>query len=116
MVESLLLRLKESAGLEGRITAEFLDEGDCVGEWFVMPWQSCCAFARGDRAQWQWDSAGLCSTGSREVVVAAPEHVWKPVAAASHQHCFLFRRCLAERAAGSCAVWHSRHAARAAPH
>ncbi|KAL4420712.1 hypothetical protein ABPG75_010368 [Micractinium tetrahymenae] len=33
MVESLLLRLKEHSGLEGRITAELLDEGDCVGAW-----------------------------------------------------------------------------------
>lgn len=32
MVESLLLRLKEHSGLQGRITAELLDEGDCVGE------------------------------------------------------------------------------------
>ncbi|KAL4451370.1 hypothetical protein ABPG77_009442 [Micractinium sp. CCAP 211/92] len=33
MVEALLLRLKEHSGLEGRITAELLDEGDCVGAW-----------------------------------------------------------------------------------
>ena len=32
MLESLLLRLKQHEGLEGRITAELLDEGDCVGE------------------------------------------------------------------------------------
>ena len=32
MVELLLLRLKQYQGLAGRITAEFLDEGDCVGE------------------------------------------------------------------------------------
>jgi hypothetical protein len=47
MVESLLLRLKESAGLEGRITAEFLDEGDCVGEWFIILLQSCCTLLQG---------------------------------------------------------------------
>lgn len=33
MVESLLLILKNVKGLEGRITAEFLDEVDCVGAW-----------------------------------------------------------------------------------
>ncbi|KAL4855618.1 hypothetical protein ACK3TF_003942 [Chlorella vulgaris] len=33
MVELLLLRLKQYQGLAGRITAEFLDEGDCVGAW-----------------------------------------------------------------------------------
>ena len=33
MLESLLLRLKRAEGLEGRITAEWLDEGDCVGAW-----------------------------------------------------------------------------------
>ncbi|EFN50839.1 expressed protein [Chlorella variabilis] len=33
MVESLLLRLKQHEGLGGRITAELLDEGDCVGAW-----------------------------------------------------------------------------------
>lgn len=33
MIESLLLRLKRSEGLEGRITAEWIDEGDCVGAW-----------------------------------------------------------------------------------
>ena len=33
MVEGLLLRLKTAQGLEGRITAEWLDEGDCVGAW-----------------------------------------------------------------------------------
>ena len=33
MVEGLLLKLKKSNGLEGRITAEWLDEGDCVGAW-----------------------------------------------------------------------------------
>ena len=33
MIESLLLRLKRAEGLEGRITAEWLDEGDCVGAW-----------------------------------------------------------------------------------
>jgi hypothetical protein len=32
MVELLLMRLKQYQGLAGRITAEFLDEGDCVGE------------------------------------------------------------------------------------
>jgi hypothetical protein len=32
MVEAMLLRLKQHRGLSGRITAEFLDEGDCVGE------------------------------------------------------------------------------------
>ena len=32
MVEVLLRRLKQHAGLEGRITAEWLDEGDSVGE------------------------------------------------------------------------------------
>lgn len=31
MVEGLLLRLKAHAGLQGRITGELLDEGDCVG-------------------------------------------------------------------------------------
>ena len=59
MVESLLLRLKESAGLEGRITAEFLDEGDCVGERGVYlckeRWQGRSA---------QRDGAGIRSTGS----------------------------------------------------
>jgi hypothetical protein len=33
MIESLLLQLKSTEGLEGRITAEFLDETDCVGLW-----------------------------------------------------------------------------------
>lgn len=33
MIESLLMQLKSTAGLEGRITAEFLDETDCVGLW-----------------------------------------------------------------------------------
>ena len=33
MVEALLLSLKSVQGLEGRITAEFLDETDCVGAW-----------------------------------------------------------------------------------
>ena len=33
MIESLLMQLKRSPGLEGRITAEFLDETDCVGLW-----------------------------------------------------------------------------------
>jgi hypothetical protein len=33
MIESLLLKLKRSEGLEGRITAEWIDEGDCVGAW-----------------------------------------------------------------------------------
>jgi hypothetical protein len=33
MIESLLLRLKRAEGLEGRITAEWVDEGDCVGAW-----------------------------------------------------------------------------------
>ena len=33
MIESLLLQLKSTPGLEGRITAEFLDETDCVGLW-----------------------------------------------------------------------------------
>jgi len=33
MIEALLLRLKAAEGLEGRITAEWLDEGDCVGAW-----------------------------------------------------------------------------------
>lgn len=33
MIESLLLRLKRAEGLEGRITAEWIDEGDCVGAW-----------------------------------------------------------------------------------
>lgn len=33
MIESLLLRLKRAEGLEGRITAEWLDEGDCAGAW-----------------------------------------------------------------------------------
>lgn len=33
MVEELLLKLKQAEGLEGRITAEWLDEGDCVGAW-----------------------------------------------------------------------------------
>lgn len=33
MVESLLLILKDVDGLQGRITAEFLDETDCVGAW-----------------------------------------------------------------------------------
>ena len=32
MIETLLLRLKQAADLSGRITAEFLDETDCVGE------------------------------------------------------------------------------------
>lgn len=32
MVETLLLRLKQHTGLAGRITAELLDDGDCVGE------------------------------------------------------------------------------------
>ena len=32
LVEGLLLRLKRVRGLEGRITTEMLDEGDCVGE------------------------------------------------------------------------------------
>lgn len=38
MVESLLLWLKQHSGLEGRITAELLDEGDCVGEHSRVPW------------------------------------------------------------------------------
>jgi hypothetical protein len=33
MIESLLLRIKRAEGLEGRITAEWVDEGDCVGAW-----------------------------------------------------------------------------------
>ena len=33
MIESLLMQLKSTPGLEGRITAEFLDETDCVGLW-----------------------------------------------------------------------------------
>lgn len=33
IVESLLLILKDVDGLQGRITAEFLDETDCVGAW-----------------------------------------------------------------------------------
>ena len=33
MIESLLLILKNVDGLEGRITAEFLDEVDCIGAW-----------------------------------------------------------------------------------
>lgn len=33
MIESLLLLLKSTDGLRGRITAEFLDESDCVGAW-----------------------------------------------------------------------------------
>jgi len=33
MVESFLLVLKSVEGLRGRITAEFLDESDCVGAW-----------------------------------------------------------------------------------
>ncbi|PRW21058.1 AAA+-type ATPase (ISS) isoform B [Chlorella sorokiniana] len=33
MVESLLLRLKQHSGLEGRITAELLDDSDCVAAW-----------------------------------------------------------------------------------
>lgn len=33
MIESLLRILKNAPGLEGRITAEFLDETDCVGAW-----------------------------------------------------------------------------------
>jgi len=33
MVEGLLLRLKRTSGLEGRITAELIDESDCVGAW-----------------------------------------------------------------------------------
>lgn len=33
MMETLLLQLKKAPGLEGRITAELLDEGDCVGAW-----------------------------------------------------------------------------------
>jgi len=33
MVESLLISLKRSEGLQGRITAEWLDQGDCVGAW-----------------------------------------------------------------------------------
>ena len=35
MVEALLLRLKLHNGLGGRITAELLDDGDCVGEHLV---------------------------------------------------------------------------------
>jgi hypothetical protein len=33
MVEGLLKRLKLASSLQGRITAEWLDEGDCVGAW-----------------------------------------------------------------------------------
>jgi hypothetical protein len=33
LVEALLLRLKAAEGLAGRITAEWLDEADCVGAW-----------------------------------------------------------------------------------
>lgn len=33
MVEGLLKRLKLAPSLQGRITAEWLDEGDCVGAW-----------------------------------------------------------------------------------
>ena len=33
MIESLLRILKSAPGLQGRITAEFLDETDCVGAW-----------------------------------------------------------------------------------
>ena len=38
MIESLLMQLKSTPGLEGRITAEFLDETDCVGLWRVSGW------------------------------------------------------------------------------
>ena len=33
MIESLLRILKNAPDLQGRITAEFLDETDCVGAW-----------------------------------------------------------------------------------
>ena len=35
MVEALLLRLKQSPSLTGRITGQLLDDGDCVGAWAV---------------------------------------------------------------------------------
>ena len=35
ILEGLLLRLKQNEGLQGRITAEWLDQADCVGERFT---------------------------------------------------------------------------------
>ena len=49
LVEALLRRLKQHNGLEGRITAEWLDEGDCVGERREAEPHLACTFLGSDR-------------------------------------------------------------------
>ena len=51
-LEGLLLRLKQYQGLEGRITAEWLDQSDCVGGWaggwsLGAVWGVCCGAGGG---------------------------------------------------------------------
>lgn len=97
MVEGLLVRLKAHRGLEGRITAELLDEGDCVGE-------PGLGGARKDA----W-AGGACKAGR-----PAPPRRAAPNPCLPSQPSHPSRSCVAEREAGRGGVPHCRHAARPA--
>ena len=69
MVESLLLRLKQHEGLGGRITAELLDEGDCVGERVEREWSMVCVGGGGGVGGGGWGrarrTAGSCGASAQ---------------------------------------------------
>lgn len=87
MVESLLLRLKQHSGLEGRITAELLDEGDCVGEsesLFYAGWAAGCG-SPGSMQPLPWPriwslTGGLQAGGAAPILQAMCQHGMGPTA------------------------------------
>lgn len=51
MVESILKGVRDAAGLEGKLEAEILDQGDAVGAWYSDT-VLCVVFPTAETLKW----------------------------------------------------------------
>lgn len=118
MVEALLLRLKEHSGLEGRITAELLDEGDCVGEAWgrVVPSSAGgssldAGAGRGPHGRCDMSRPALRRRHSRPVPVAPSlqargrASAWPRCSSQPPTRCQTFAASTMRSGAGRCTSW-----------